>query len=226
MTDLTAQTNGSAVNGAALHALNGNASAAVLADLGPAAAAIVPDASAAVEVVPAADAVTGREVIPVPPANKSATPCDVRVADIRKGQLDCRGEKIDFVFCRRRDYAIYRSGGKIIVQHSDDDAICKTQAAAIAELLPLRSQLQYLVKDMAAPSAYHWQIAEALRLGLDGQKEAAKNTIQNAIDNIIARRVSQGRDIYLMFAGAMVFTIVSLLCAAAVAMPYAWASLQ
>jgi hypothetical protein len=137
------------------------------------------------------------------------------VADIRKNQPDCRGEKIDFVFYRRRDYAIYRSGGKILIHYSDDDGVAKTQIANTAELLPLRGRLQYLLKDMETPHAHHWQIAESLRLGLDGQKDAAKSTIQAAIDNILARRVSEGRTTYLVYAGAVVIGALAMLCATA-----------
>jgi hypothetical protein len=134
-------------------------------------------------------------------APEGTNPAEIRVRDIRKGQTDCRGEKIDYVFFRRRDYAIYRSGGKILVHYSDTEATTKDQVAHTAELLPLRNRLQYLMKDMTAPTAYHWQIAEAFRLGLDGQRDAAKSIMQGAIDDIVAKRVSKGRRNYLLSTG-------------------------
>ena len=219
MPELNAQANGSAANGASAHELNGATNPALFSN-------IEIDQSAA----PTEDATTpstGRNSQPgetpvVQQEPKTTSAADVRVADIRKNQQDCRGEKIDFVFYRRREFAIYRSGGKILVQYSDDETVAKAQVANTAELLPLRGRLQYLVKDMTAPNAYHWQIAEALRLGLDGQKDAAKSTLQGAIDHIIARRVSEGRTHYLTYAGGVVILAVATLCAAAAALWFIW----
>jgi hypothetical protein len=141
---------------------------------------------------------------------------DLRVTDIRKGQLDCRGEEVEFVYVRRRNlFAIYRSSGRILVQYADDEKEARNQVANIAELLPLRDRLQYLVRDMDSPDAYQWQIAESLRLALDGQKEAAKHMMQGAIDNIIAMGVSQGRTTYLLYAGLSVMAVIALLVTAA-----------
>jgi hypothetical protein len=149
-----------------------------------------------------------------PAADTSAEPDfgDTRVVDIRKGQPDCRGEKVEFVYVRRRNcFAIYRSSGRILVQYADDENEARKQVANIAELLPLRDRLQYLVSDLESPHAYQWQIAESLRLGLDGQREAAKHTMQLAIDNILAMRVSQGRTTYLLYAGLSVILVIALL---------------
>jgi hypothetical protein len=149
-------------------------------------------------------------------ASLSAGPREIKVADIRKSQQDCRGEKIDFVFFRRRNFAIYRSGGRIMVHFSDDEAVARQQIADTAELLPLRDRLQYLVSDLAAPHGYQWQIAESLRLGLDGQKDAAKRTMLAAIDDIIAMRMSRGRTEYLLYAGLAAALVV--ICAGAAAL--------
>jgi hypothetical protein len=150
---------------------------------------------------------------------QSAAGREVHVADIRKNQQDSRGEKIEFVFCRRRDcFAIYRSSGRIMVQYADKETEAKQQVVNIAELLPLRDRLQYLVSDLDSPHAYQWQIAESLRLGLDGQTDAAKSTMQAAIDNIIAKRVSDGRTAYLLYAGLLVIVAIVLLGAVAAAM--------
>ncbi len=140
----------------------------------------------------------------------------MRVTDVRKGQLDCRGEEIEFVYVRRRNlFAIYRSSGRILVQYADDEKEARTQVADIAELLPLRDRLQYLVRDMDSPDAYQWQIAESLRLALDGQKESAKRMMQGAIDHIISMGVSQGRTTYLLYAGLSVILVIAMLGIAA-----------
>jgi hypothetical protein len=143
---------------------------------------------------------------------------EIRVADIGKNRQDGRGENIDFVYFTRRNFAIYRSSGRILVQYADGDAESKKQIANIAELLPLRDRLQYVLSDMKrSQDTYHWQIAESLRLGLVGQKDAAKRTMQAAIDNIIAVRVSDGRTAYLLWAALMVMGAVALLGSAAIA---------
>lgn len=168
--------------------------------------AALPGDSSAVAKVPSTD------IMVVPP-----THAPIRVIDIRKNLLDDRGEKIDFVFFRRRDFAIYRSGGKIMVQYSDDEGTAQKQIAGIAELMPLRDCLQYLVKDMAAPQSYHRQIAEALRLGLNGQKDAAISTMQAAISDITTTRQRKGRTTYLLCAWVLVVGAVVLLSASAAA---------
>jgi hypothetical protein len=154
----------------------------------------------------------------------------ISVSDIRRNSLDSRGEKIDFVFFMIRDcFAIYWCNGRIMVQYADKDEVYKSQVENIAELFPLRDRLQYLVSDLPeiqsgserdVPHAYEWQIAESLRLGLVGQKDAAKRTMEAAIENVVAQRVSDGRTSYLVWAGTLVLGAIALLGAVAVGMGY------
>jgi hypothetical protein len=144
--------------------------------------------------------------------------------------LDSRGEKIDFVFFMLRDcFAVYWCNGRIMVQYADNDDQYKSQVEAIAELFPLRDRLQYLLSDMPeihgdaardTPHAYEWQIAESLRLGLVGQNDAAKRTMQAAIDNVVGKRVSDGRTSYLIWAGSLVISAIALLVTVSAAMAY------
>jgi hypothetical protein len=123
------------------------------------------------------------------------------------------------VFFTRRNFAIYRSSGRILVQYADNDTDSQKQIANIAELLPLRDRLQYVLSDMSrSQDSYQSQIAESIRLGLVGQKDAAKRTMQAAIDNIIAVRVSDGRTAYLLWAALMVIAVIALLSGGAAAM--------
>jgi hypothetical protein len=184
--------------------------------------------------IPASDA----EPIIVPPtANSSGTKskeetqasaiaqaggdrADVKVTDIRKNRTDCRGEKIDFVYFRRNDYAIYRSAGNVMVHYSDDPRIASEQAVNTADLVPLRGTLQYLIKDMVSPQAYHSQIAEAFRLALDKQKDAAKRTLEAAIGHVMAKRISKGRTWYIFYSGIAALTVVLGTIAAALWCPF------
>jgi len=151
---------------------------------------------------------------------------EIRVADIRKHRHDGRGEKIDSVLILRRDFAIYRSGGRVMVHYADDAEAAKAQIANVANLLPLKDRVQYLASGLASPEAYHWQIAEALRLGLDGQTDAAKSTMQGAIDDIIARRVSKGRVTYLFYSGLLALATVLTLWGVALVMHLARSSVE
>jgi hypothetical protein len=187
------------------------------------AAAIVPGAPAEpIMVPPTRFLFRGEEQAKSPPsATIGSDRSEVRIADIRKNRTDCRGEKIDFVYFRRQDYAIYRSAGSIMVHYSDDPKIANEQATNTAELLPLRGTLQNLVKDMVSPHAYHWQIAEAFRLGLDKQKDAAKRTLEAAIEHVMAKRISKGRTWYIFYSGIAAIMVVLGAIAAALWCPFA-----
>jgi len=161
------------------------------------------------------------------PENRQTPHTEARaiyVSDIFKHREDNRGETIDLVFFKRPAFAIYQSGGKILVHYADDDALAKEQVAKIAELLPLKDRLQYLVQNMDHPERYHWQIAESLRLGLYGQKDPAKDIMQGAIDDIIATRLRNGRIDYLRLTLMIVMGVVALSILAAAALPWIWAS--
>src|SRR5262249_62099179 len=128
----------------------------------------------------------------------------VRSEEINKGHIDQRGERIEDVFYRRRDFAIYRSGGKVMVHYAEDEKTEKRQTAAIAGLVSLRGRLQFLMAGMKGPNPYHGQIAEALRLCLDGRKAEANALLQMLIDTIIEHRLQEGRGFFLMSARALV----------------------
>jgi len=162
------------------------------------------------------------------PAQGAPTPGSdsqtIRVCDICKHREDIRGEMIDLVFFKRPQFAIYQSGGKIMVHYADDDALAREQIAKIAELLPLKDRLQYLVQNADRPERYHWQIAESLRLGLCGQRDAAKNIMQGAIDDINGTRVRKGRVSYLIATLIFVTLIVLAAFLASIAIHGEWIS--
>jgi hypothetical protein len=124
------------------------------------------------------------------------------VKDIRKGATDFRGQKVDYVFFKRSEYAIYKAGSKVMIQLADDDARANKQVADIANLLPLRDQLQYLAAGIYSPHrCYFGQIAEAIQLGLEGQADVAKKILGEAVDDAISIRQRNGRICYLRVAG-------------------------
>src|SRR5262245_45651143 len=106
--------------------------------------------------------------------------------------------------------------------YAEDEKTEKRQTAAIAGLVSLRGRLQFLMAGMKGPNPYHGQIAEALRLCLDGRKAEANALLQMLIDTIIEHRLQEGRDFYLMSTGAMVLTIIAMLGVAAAGMWWLW----
>jgi len=124
------------------------------------------------------------------------------VRDICKGATDFRGQKVDYVFFKRNEYAIYKAGSKVMIQLADDDTQATKQVADIANLLPLRDQLQYLAAGIYNPHrCYFGQIAEAIQLGLEGQADVAKKILGEAVDDAISIRQRNGRICYLRVAG-------------------------
>jgi hypothetical protein len=151
----------------------------------------------------------------------------VTVAGIEVGKTDSRNQKIDFVYFKRSRYAIYLCGSKVVVQYADDDTEATKQIGALAELIPLRDRLQYLVPAGGDEDAgrskdaecYRPQIAEALRLGLEDRGEMAKRILDAAIQDVLDARARVGRMFYLKFAGPLAIVIAGVLIALAFGVP-------
>jgi hypothetical protein len=123
------------------------------------------------------------------------------VASIQVNKPDGRNEVVDYVYFKRTNYAIYRCQNHIIVCYSDDPKESTEQISKIAELIALRDQLQYLTMgsgDLA--SCYRESIAEALRLGLEGKIDVAKQALTAAIDDVRKTMARKSRVIYLSYA--------------------------
>jgi hypothetical protein len=137
---------------------------------------------------------------------------DGTVRGIRKRATDFHGEKVEHVFFKRSHYAIYKAGSKVAIQLSDDDVLATKQVAEIANLLPLRDKLQYLAAGIYNPhSCYYGQIAEAIRLGLEGQAEVGKKILDEAVDNAMSIRERNGRICYLKVAGYVAAAFVTMI---------------
>jgi hypothetical protein len=131
-----------------------------------------------------------------------------KVEEIKKGGKDSRDEDIERIFCRRDEYAIYLASGNITVQFANCPIKASEQIKAIAELLPLRNKLQYLGRGFASKMVsgskgpettrcYYGQIADAFRLGLEGQVPMGRNVLQDAINDLQALVERDGRACYL-----------------------------
>jgi hypothetical protein len=155
--------------------------------------------------------VTGGGAIPIQPEPRDDQPSqECTVEAVRKGNSDGRGEKIERIFFRRDDYAIYLAHGTVTVQFSNCPEKASHQIQAIAELLPLRNKLQYLGRGLitrrrASGNAtetevnpcYFNQIADAMRLGLENQLPMGRSILEGAIADLTAVVERDGRVCYL-----------------------------
>src|SRR5262249_17998477 len=86
------------------------------------------------------------------------------VAEIVAGAKDGGGERIDCVYFKRENYAIYRRGTppQIVVAYSDTPAVADQQIAAISLLLPARDHLVHLMNELPPKNQekYRVQIAD------------------------------------------------------------------
>lgn len=125
--------------------------------------------------------------------------------DIGTGGMDSRGLRIDYVYHKTPSYAVYRAGDRILVEFSDEPSERSTQIAHLAKVLPFGDKLTYLTKCLAGfriLKDYDLQFAEALRLGLEGQPEAAQETVDNAMADAKQLVVRAGRRVYFLTAAS------------------------
>lgn len=121
------------------------------------------------------------------------------VDGIVKNLEDGRGEKIEHVFYKRANYAVYLASTKVLVQYADDESLATDQIKATAELILMRERLHLLSNRYQGP-CYLSQVAEALRLGLEDQTACGKATLQYALDDVRDSIARQGRLTYLKWA--------------------------
>jgi hypothetical protein len=159
-----------------------------------------------------------QEAAPIPDTGSTASSGNQAtansVAAIVANAKDGRGGQIDYVYFKREEYAIYRSGQHIVVAYADSRTRADEQIAAISALLPLRDHLINLIKDLPAQSArdnYLAQIADALRLGLEKQSEVAKAIIDEAVRDALEAQARIGRMVYLKWAAGMALTFATVL---------------
>jgi hypothetical protein len=145
-----------------------------------------------------------------------ATTC----ASFRVGDLDGAGRTIEQIYFKRDRYVIYCTTNddekEIRVQYADDTAIADKQITDVADVIPLRNKLQFLLPEITNKNHYYAQIAEAFRLGLEHQIDVAKQTLENAIQEVQTIRGSDGRNIYINQAGPYAaYAAIALIAASA-----------
>jgi hypothetical protein len=160
------------------------------------------------------DAVTPPASIAMPDTSADATTAHT-IIQIVANAKDSGGEKIDCVYFKRIDYAIYRRGTppQVVVAYSDDPKIADEQVAAIGPLLPKRDHLLHLIYDLPPKSQenYRAQIADALRLGLEKQASSAEALLAEATAEALAAQGRRGRLVYLQWTGLAIIPALILI---------------
>jgi hypothetical protein len=132
-----------------------------------------------------------------------------------ENMCDTSGNSIDRVYFKRDpDYAIYRSGEQVLVAHSDNKVDERKQVAGISGLLLVRNQLTNIIRELREANLkeyYLAQIADALRLGLEGQVDSAKALINGAVDDAKENLMRAGRLVYLRCAAGFAMAIAVIL---------------
>jgi hypothetical protein len=148
-------------------------------------------------------------------------PPPITCASLKIGDKDYAGRVVHEIYFKRDVYVIYctvsqQGDRQVRVQYADDKATADKQIAEVAEIIPLRNTLEFLLAGSSANCELHYaQIAEAFRLGLEHKPEVAKLTLEGAIVDVQNIRASEGRSLYvnkawpLAAGGALVLLVIA-----------------
>ena len=144
------------------------------------------------------------------------------VADIKKGALDSTEAEILTVYAKVIGrYAVYRTSERVMVQFADDQALGAEQRLALAPLNPLLGQVNGLIdgwrlhvqdKMKAKAAIFDRRIADALRLGLQGQVTHAEALLREIKEDLLEERTSPARVNYLLVASGAALALILLAC--------------
>lgn len=161
--------------------------------------------------------VSERPIGCVPEERKDTTGSDTRdkrnhcwnasfkVADVKMGGADSRGEIVDEIYFKRSHYAVYRCARQVVIQYADEEERATEQIGWTADLISLRDKLQYMIAGRKLPGCYRRPIAEAMRLALENKLVPAKEALEGAVQDVMGYKARVGRTLYLLFAGPLAF---------------------
>jgi hypothetical protein len=135
------------------------------------------------------------------------------------GQTDRNGrEVIDIYELQSGRFAVYQTPGRVAVLLAEDPLLQRIQRRRLAELEPLRSQIDgmldawrrgstwFRLRDLAAQ--FDRRVASALRQSLAGSTEKAVAILQDAMTEIRCERESRARLQYLMWTLGIALTLL------------------
>jgi hypothetical protein len=149
------------------------------------------------------------------------------VADLVLDGPDTLGERILAFYGRRPPlYAVYSAGRRVTIHYADDAAEADKQRKAMAQLAPLRGEIDGLIDGWRDGSShsffglenagrlrskadrYERRVGDALVLALEGDLPAATATLGAIKQDIIHERTAWARFEYLIAAFAMAMTVM------------------
>ena len=128
-------------------------------------------------------------------------------AAIRVNGMDGCDRRIDVVFFRRELYAIYRAQERVHIQFAEKNDEATKQIDRVSKLLNLRDQIETLARQLGVSRDYDHQIANAMRMGLEGKAEIGQSLLEAACDRATAELKRLGRMEYLRSAGTLAITV-------------------
>ena len=157
---------------------------------------------------------------------------NTNVADLRLKGPDALDDTILAFYGRRPpEYAVYRTGQRVLVHFADSARRAAEQRQAIARLNPLRGEINGLVDGWrTAPDGSHRRcraerydrrVGDALVLGFEGDLATAELLLKEIKEDILAERIARGRAEYLFTAlGTVVVALVLIMIATLLDIPH------
>jgi len=141
------------------------------------------------------------KVVPIREDEKPKSP-RATCASFKVRAKDDADREIHDIYFKRDTYVIYctvsEQNTQVRVQYADDKDTADKQIAEVAEIIPLRNKLQFLLAGRKTNcEQYYAQIAEAFRLGMEHKPEVAKLTLEGAIADLQDIRAAEGRNFYV-----------------------------
>lgn len=142
---------------------------------------------------------------------------ETMVSAIVPGAVNPDFGTITTVYAKRaRDFAVYRTDGRLLIQFADDPKLETAQRAALAPLGPLRSEINMLINGWRRRRSQHIRdkvagldrgTADALVLALEGDNAGATLQLNRVRNAIIDDRTSFARFVYLIVALAVALVV-------------------
>ena len=157
------------------------------------------------------------------------------VEHVHPGRFDFAGNEIACVYAfNPPHYAVYRTGTRVMVHFADAEAEAKIQRSLLANLTPLRGQINSLIDGWHSATGlwgrvesglrkramrYDRRVADALVVALENDAVTALSLLAETKNDLISERTSRARIAYLGVALGLAAGFV--LIAALLGSPYA-----
>lgn len=159
----------------------------------------------------------------------------IQIADLARGGQDCAASAVLMVYAKKSpDYAVYRTSERVMIQFADDLSRRDEQRKALAQLFPLRGEIEGLIdcwrtgtddhqylsfagkaKRKAKAARYERRVADALIVALEGDLTGAGALLSDIKRNILDERVGGARFEYLIMAYVTAFVLTMIAVAIA-----------